>query len=167
GATGPQGPAGPVGATGPQGPVGPTGATGPQGLSEYAYIYNTTPQTVLVEADIVFSDNGVITGNITHVPGTAAIILGSAGDYAVWFYASALEPAQFTLFQNGAPVPGATYGTEAGTSSNPGWVIISAQAGDVLTVRNHTTETPVILQTFAGGVQVNTNASVLIQKIDS
>jgi len=149
--------------TGPQGPIGPTG---PQGLSEYAYIYNLTAQAVPIEADVLFSNNGIITGNITHVPGTATIILGSAGVYSVWFYASALEPSQFTLFQNGVPVPGATYGTETGTSSNPGWIIISA-AGDVLTVRNHTSEIPVALQTFSGGTQVNTNASILIQRIDS
>ncbi|AOY75621.1 collagen-like protein [Clostridium formicaceticum] len=167
GPIGPQGVPGPTGPIGPQGVPGPVGPTGPQGLSEYAYIYNVGAQTIPLETDVIFSNNGVISGNITHAAGTAAIILGSAGDYSVWFYASALEPSQFTLFLNGAPVPGATYGAEAGTSPNPGWAIINASAGDVLTVRNHTSEVPVILQTFAGGTQVNVNASILIQRIDA
>ncbi|GAB6086029.1 hypothetical protein JCM11672_13010 [Alkaliphilus crotonatoxidans] len=109
----------------------------------------------------------MIRGSITHAPGTASIIIGTAGDYSVWFYAAGIEPNQFTLFLNGVAVAGATYGVEAGTQPNPGWVIITASAGDILTVRNHTSETPVILQTFTGGTEANINASILIQKIDS
>jgi hypothetical protein len=138
-----------------------------QGLSEYAYIYNLAAQVVALEADINFSTNGVIVGAITHAPGTTTITIGSAGDYAIWFTAAGVEPNQFTLFQNGAPVAGSTYGSGAGTQPNPGMVIITAAAGDVLTVRNHTSSAAVTLQTLAGGTQINANASVLIQKISS
>jgi hypothetical protein len=122
-------------------------------------------QTVAIEADIVFSNNGIIVGPIIHAPGTSTIQLGSAGDYAIWFYDTALEPNQFTLFQNGAPVAGSIYGTGAGTQANPGMVIIRAAAGDTLTVRNHTSASAVTLQTLAGGTQSNTNASILIEKL--
>jgi hypothetical protein len=120
---------------------------------------------VALEADILFSNNGVIVGTITHAPGTATIQIGSAGDYAIWFNAAGVEPNQFTLFQNGAPAAGAVYGSGAGTQPNPGMVIITAAAGDVLTLRNHTSAAAVTLQTLAGGTQTNANASVLIQKI--
>ncbi|WP_291565429.1 DNRLRE domain-containing protein [Clostridium sp. UBA2485] len=180
GATGPAGPIGPTGATGatgttgPTGPIGPTGATGstgatgvtgPQGLSEYAYIYNLLAQVVALEADIIFSTNGVIVGTIAHTPGTSTITIGTAGDYAVWFNAAGVEPNQFAVFQNGAPVAGAIYGSGAGTQPNPGMVIVTAAAGDVLTLRNHTSAAAVTLQTLAGGTQINANASILIQKI--
>jgi hypothetical protein len=168
GATGPSGPAGsPGGATGATGPSGPAGATGPRGLSEYAYIYNLAGEVVALEADITFSNNGVIVGAITHTPGTSQIVIGTPGDYAVWFNETGGEPNQFTLFQNGAPVAGSTYGSGAGTQPNPGKVIITAAADDVLTVRNHTSAAAVTLQTLAGGTVTNANASVLIEKLSS
>jgi hypothetical protein len=46
-------------------------------------------------------------------------------------------------------------------------VIITAAAGDVLTLRNHTSTAAVTLQTLAGGTQINSNASVLMQKLNS
>ncbi|MGE4214273.1 MAG: collagen-like protein, partial [Anaerotignaceae bacterium] len=170
GATGPAGDTGLTGATGPAGDTGLTGATGPvgtNGLSEYAYVYNLGAQTVPVDESILFSTNGVIVGTIAHLAGTSTITLGSAGDYAIWFYANGVEPNQFTLFQNGGPVSGAIYGSGAGTQPNPGMVIITAAAGDVLTLRNHTSDAAVGLQNLAGGTAINTNASVLIQKISA
>ena len=136
------------------------------GLSEYAYIYNLSAQVVALEADILFSDNGVINGTITHPPGTSIIMLGTAGDYAIWFNVAGVEPNQFTLFLNGAPVAGAGYGSGAGTQINSGMILITAAAGDILTLRNHTSSAAVTLQTLAGGVQINVNASILIQKMD-
>ena len=151
--------------TGPTGATGPTRAAGISGLSEYAYIYNLDAQVVAIEADISFSSNGVIVGTITHAPGTSTIQIGSAGDYSIWFYANGVEPNQFTLFQNGAPVSGSVYGSGAGTQGNTGMVIITAAAGDILTVRNHSSASAVTLQTLAGGTQINSNASILIQRL--
>ena len=165
GPTGATGATGPVGDIGPTGPTGATGATGPAGLSEYAYIYNLDAQVVAIEDDISFSSNGTIVGTITHAPGTSTIQIGSAGDYSVWFYANGVEPNQFTLFQNGAPVDGSVYGSGAGTQGNTGMVIITAAAGDILTVRNHSSSSAVTLETLAGGTQINSNASILIQKL--
>ena len=136
-------------------------------MSEYAYIYNLDAQIVAVESAITFSTNGIIVGTITHAAGASTIQIGSAGHYAVWFYATGLEPNQFTLFQNETPVAGGIYGTGAGTQGNSGMVIINAATGDVLTVRNHTSNAAVTLQTLAGGTQTNSNASILIQKIDA
>lgn len=136
------------------------------GLTEYAYIYNLLPQVVALEADIIFDNNGTIVGGITHAPSTAAITLSTAGDYSIWFNVSGVEPNQFTLFQNGVPVTGATFGSGAGTQINSGMVIITAAAGDAITLRNHTSAAAVTLQTLAGGTQINANASILIHKIN-
>ncbi len=137
------------------------------GLSSYAYIYNLEAQVVAIEADVNFSDNGVIVGPITHAPGTSSINLGSAGDYSISFNAAGVEPNQFAIFQNGALVAGSVYGSGAGTQPNPGMVIITASAGDVLTLRNHSSSSAVTLQTLAGGTQTNSNASIIIQKLSS
>lgn len=146
-------------------PFCPTCATGTVGLTAYAYIYNVVAEVVPVEGDITFSNNGVIVGSIAHTPGTAAIVLGSAGYYAVWFIAAGAEANQFTLFQNGVPVAGGTYGSGAVTQPNPGMAIVAAAAGTVLTVRNHTSAAAVTLQALAGGTQLNANAAILIQRI--
>ena len=122
-------------------------------------------QVVPVEGDILFSNNGVIVGSFTHVLGTAPIILGTAGTYSIWFNVAGVESNQFTLFQNGLAIAGATYGSGAGTQANPGMVIITANAGDVLTLRNHTSAAAVTLQTLAGGIASNSDASILIEKI--
>jgi hypothetical protein len=157
-----------MGATGEAGATGVTGATGtsPAGLSEYAYIYNLAAQTVPLEADVTFSNNGPIIGAITHTAGSSVITIGTAGDYAVWFNATGVEPNQFSLFQNGTSVAGATYGSGAGTQANPGMVIVVAAAGDSLTLRNHSSSAAITLQTLSGGTQANANASILIQKIN-
>ena len=171
GYTGIQGLQGIGGATGVQGlqgiagDTGADGAPGSQGLSAYAYIYNLLAQTVALESTITFSNNGVITEGITHSPGTDSISIADAGDYAIWFIVAGVEPNQITLFQNGSPVAEGTYGSVAGTQPGPGIVIITASAGDVLTLRNHTSTSAVTLQTLAGGTQANVNASILIQKI--
>lgn len=156
---------GETGGTGATGVTGETGQTGPQGLSEYAYIYNIDAQTVPLEADVTFSNNGIIVGTITHFAGTYTIQLGSAGNYVIWVNASGVEPSQFAIFQNGTLVPGSIYGSGAGTQYNTGMVIITAYIGDILTLRNHSSTAAVTLQTLAGGTQVNSNASILIQKI--
>jgi len=136
-----------------------------KGLSEFAYIYNLNEQIVEVDADILFSSNGTIVGAITHSLGTSTIQLGNAGNYAIWFYAEVVEANQFTLFQNGLPVAGTIYGSGSGTQMNQGMVIISAIAADILTVRNYKSASAVTLQTLAGGTEINSNASILIQKI--
>lgn len=183
GATGPEGPAGipgpsgeagqqgAPGAAGPQGLVGTpgaTGATGPagsSGLSQYAYIYNLGEEAVPLEADVTFDSNGVLTPGITHALGAAGVTLTTAGVYEVTFSVSGTEPSQMALFVNGTLVPGAIYGSGAGTQQNTGQAIFIAPAGAVLTIRNHTSSAAVGLATPIGGTQPNSNASVVIEKL--
>ena len=177
GSVGPTGPTGPQGAAsvvaGPTGPTGPSGATGPAGptgsaggLSQYGYIYNLGAQVVPIEADVLFDTNGILTAGITHAPGTSTISLGSAGHYKVVFSISGVEPNQFSLFLNGAPIAGSTYGSGAGTQQNTGQAIFAIAVNDVLTLRNHSSAAAVTLQTLAGGTQTNAHASLVIEKLN-
>jgi hypothetical protein len=134
------------------------------GIQGYAYIYNLTPEDIAIEADVPFDSNGPLSGFI-HSPGGATITIVNAGVYSVTFSVSGTEPNQFALTQNGAPLASAIYGSGAGTQQNTGQAIIVAAAGDILTLRNHTSAVAVALQAFAGGSQNNVNASVLILKI--
>lgn len=156
----------PVSPTGPPGPTGATGATG-FGLEAFAYIYNTDDQTVGAEEDILFSDNGVIVGGITHTPGEAEITVTEAGFYEITFSVSAVMQNQFTIFVNDTEVPETIYGSGAGEQQNDGQVILELAAGDVITLRNHTSQTgDVNLENDAGGTQTNVSASIIIKKLD-
>ncbi|MBA3815309.1 MAG: hypothetical protein H0X29_02085 [Parachlamydiaceae bacterium] len=165
GPTGPMGPPGPAG--GPAGVTGATGATGAAGgILDYAYIYNEGAQVIPLEADITFDSNGPISSGFTHAPGTSTIMFTNAGIYKVEFSISGVEPNQFTMFLNGAAVSGATYGSGAGTQQNCGQMIWTMSAGDVLTLRNHTSTAAVTLQTLSGGTVFNANASISILKLN-
>ena len=168
GATGPAGPAGAAGATGPTGPAGATGATGPTGpaggLSAFGYIFNNSAEVVAIEAPINFALNGPLLG-ITHAPGNAGVSITAAGTYAIHFSVTNVEPAQFTLFVNGAPVTNTVYGSGAGTQQDNGFAILTLQANDILTLVNHSSAAAVTLQTLAGGTQTNVNASLLIERL--
>jgi hypothetical protein len=135
-------------------------------LSEYAYIYNTTPESIAIEADIPFSSTGLTTAGITHAPGSADIQITVAGDYKVTFSVSGTEPNQMAIYLNGNPVTGTIYGSGAGTQQNTGQAIFAVAAGDLLTIRNHSSAAAVGLASVIGGTQANANASVTIEKLD-
>jgi len=134
--------------------------------AEYAYIYNITGQApIALETAILFDSNGVLTPGILHTPGSSAITFVKAGNYLINFSVSVAQPNQFALFLNNVAVANSIYGAGAGTEQNDGQVILTIAAGDVLTLRNHTSLAPVILQTLAGGTKVNVNASITILKL--
>ncbi len=164
GLQGVQGDIGPAGATGGTGPPGPPGPAS-SGLTEYAYVYNEGAEVVAIEAALTFDRNGVMTPGITHAPGDAGIRFVNAGTYKVTFSMSGVEPSQMALFVNGVVVPGTVYGSGAGTQPNIGQAILILGAGDVLTVRNHSSAAAVTLQTLAGGTQTNENASIIVEKL--
>ncbi len=169
GAAGATGPAGTDGASGPAGATGAAGATGPAGPvagAEYAYIYNLGAEVVPLESDITFDSNGVMSPGITHAAGATQVTFVNAGTYEVTFSVSGSEPNQMALFLNGSLVQGTVYGSGAGTQQNIGQVIVTIGAGDVLTVRNHTSSAAVTLATPIGGTRASTNASVAIEKLD-
>ncbi|MFJ5788976.1 collagen-like protein [Lysinibacillus sp. NPDC093197] len=133
------------------------------GLCEYGYIYNLSAEVVAIEADILFDSTGLVTPGITHVPGTSQIFVTTPGVYEVTFIVSGVEPNQFTLFLNGAPVTQAVYGSGAGTQQNTGQALVSISSGGILTLRNHSSAAAVTLQTLAGGTQINVNASIILK----
>ena len=176
GATGAQGSTGPQGSTGLQGPAGVTGATGLTGAqgttgatgalsSAYAYIYNQSAQFVPLEADVVFDSIGPMSGFV-HTPSTSMVLTNISGAYDISWIVACVQPNQFALFVNGGPVAGSVFGSGLGTQQNNGEVIIVLSAGDVLTLRNHSSIEKVILQTMAGGAQSNVNAAMIIRQLN-
>ncbi|KGE18050.1 triple helix repeat-containing collagen [Paenibacillus wynnii] len=129
------------------------------------FIYNVGAQSVPVESDIVFDTNGILSAGIMHIPGSAQIVVSNFGSYEVDYCLSGVEPCQFALFLNSTLATGTIYGSGAGTQQNSGQAIIAAAAGDVLTLRNHSSSSVITLQILAGGTQTSVNASLLIKKL--
>ena len=121
-----------------------------------------------VDASVTFTDNGVRTAGITHVLGSASIVVVNAGDYVVGFSVSGTEPNQFAFFVNGVVAAGTTFGSGAGTQQNSGQAILTLGAGAVLTLRNHTSAAAVTLAAAPpiGGTSTAVNASVVIQRLN-
>ena len=118
------------------------------GSSEYAYVYNLSAQVVPLETAVTFSDNGIGTAGFAHGLGSSDITVLNEGVYKVTFSVSGTEPNQFALFLNGVMVVGTDYGSGAGTQQNSGQAILAIGAGDILTVRNHTSAAAVTLAAF-------------------
>ena len=146
--------------------MGATGPGGTNGLSQYAYVYNVAPQIVALEAAVTFDTNGVMTSGITHSAGAGGITLVNAGTYKIAFSVSGTEPNQMAMFVNGVLAPGTVYGSGAGTQENTGQAILTLGAGDVFTLRSHSSAAGVTLAILIGGTAQSVNASVVIQKLD-
>jgi hypothetical protein len=119
---------------------------------------------VAIEGAVLFDSNGPLSG-FTHTTGSASITVGSTGHYLVDFSISGTEPSQFSLFDNGSPVAGTTYGSGAGTQQDGGQVIVSLADGDVLTLVNYSSGAAVGLASDIGGTQANVNASLVIEEL--
>lgn len=180
GATGPQGPQGPAGATGPigpsgaQGPQGPAGATGPQGpagpagedaISAYAYIYNTAEQDVDVEDPVTFNSAGLISDGFDFTAGDDEITIEEAGVYLVFVRVIGAISNQFAVALNGTAVPGGTFASGAIEAVTSGMVIINADAGDEVSVINHTSTGTVTLPEETGGTAEVNNAQLVILRL--
>jgi hypothetical protein len=173
GPPGPPGPPGPEGTTGPLGgPPGPTGSAGQAGptgsaggLSNYGQIYNISSQNVPVENDITFDTNGIMTSIFIHVPGTSGLTVLADGMFQIFFNVLTLGPNQFAITVNGLPNAGTVFAVGSGMSQNNGQTILALSAGDVLTLRNHSSTTTATLPNMLAGSQLNVNASLLITKI--
>jgi len=167
------GPQGKRGKRGHKGAAGATGATGSAGAAlNFAYVYNTSIQTVDVESDCTFDHNGIISAGITHTVGTAQINIGNSGIYSVIFSVAGDFSNQFALAVNGTPVAASIFGVDEGDFEGPnfiipntGFAILALTAGDVLTLRNHTSTEFIPLPLQVGGTQFAVNAAMLIKRL--
>jgi hypothetical protein len=167
GSPGARGPDGAPGTNGLVGVAGPTGPIGPAATRTYAYIYDLAGQSVAIDAAIVFDTNGLTTSDITHTAGTSSITVATAGIYKLTFSVSSNNPNQMALYMGPTQVGGGTYGSSDVNQQTNGQMIVAISAGDVLTLRNHTSNGTIVLNNHTGG-GIGTSAvdaSVLIERL--
>jgi hypothetical protein len=164
GTTGSAGPPGIQGVPGTPGTPGAPGAPGARGLIGYASIYSEGAQSVAVEGPVIFSAAGTMTSGFAHTAGTAELTVATGGVYEIRSEVVPFQASQLALFVNGVVVPGSTFGNP-NASQNSGQAIVALNAGDVVTLRNHTSAGALSLLATSGGTATNENASLLIEQL--
>jgi hypothetical protein len=171
--------AGPADPPGPQFPPNKQsncsfpGDRGPQfneGGAEFAYVFNTVPQTVAPNSAVLFNNTSILQG-FFYNPKTGDLITFRAGAFRVTYSVTNQATNLFALARNGVPIPGTVYlsnsnpGANNGSQNN-GQAIIRLSPCDKLTLQNRSTG-PVQLATLftTPGTPATVNASLLVDEI--
>jgi hypothetical protein len=119
--------------------MGDTGHTGPAGLftPAYAFRYSTLSQTILLGDPISFENNGP-TLNFTPLSSTL-LRCDVAGVYWEIKTIDTLGPNACALYINGILHPGSWFGANA-TAQDIGEAIVVLNAGDILELRNQSSQ---------------------------
>jgi BclA C-terminal domain/Collagen triple helix repeat (20 copies) len=170
GAAGPAGPAGAIGPAGPIGPTGPIGAAGADGVSAFAEFFALMPPdnsaTVPAGGAVDFPQDGPNDGNadITRI-NASSFVLANAGTYDVAFSVPVDEAGQLELTLNGAPLAYTVSGRATGTSPIAGEALVTASAGDVVTVISPASAiTALTISELAGGAEAS-SATLVIERL--
>lgn len=112
----------------------------------YMYVLSTATTAVLPNADVVFTNNGVLE-DITHSPTTPQVIIRKSGIYQVYYGVNAVSGAGglISLAVNGSVDPITTVSIASVPSETSGKVLLSLRSGDILTLRNSSAITTITL----------------------
>ncbi|MEF8679015.1 UNVERIFIED_CONTAM: hypothetical protein ORM23_02740 [Bacillus cereus] len=104
---------------------------------------------------------------MTHVAGTANIVINTIGTYAAEFSLTATHANQFSFELNGISIPGGRYGTGVDRIQNTGNVAFTVTTvPSILTLVNNTsTIGTVTLSNTEGGSLTAVSASISIFQI--
>ena len=121
----------------------------------YALMPPDNPDPIDNGEDISFPRNGPTSGTGITRASDDTFVLAEPGVYQVLFVATGSQSSQLVLTLNGAELPYAVFGQNAGASQIVGMVLVETTAADsVLTVRNpEGTGGPLTLTPTAGGTE--------------
>ena len=137
-------------------------------VGAYGYVYEIVvsgpgaPPQVAAGNPLPFSNNGALF-NISHVPGSTALIIPQAGVYRVTFSVedSGSIISTFSIASNGIRLAGGTFGAGTGATANQviGDAIVTLNAGSSLSIITNEGVT------FNGVDDDSSSASLVIEKI--
>jgi hypothetical protein len=139
-----------------------------QGFNVYGSFYTTLSQTLVAEQDVSLLDGYLANGIVWNASGSnpEQLTITEDGIYKIFFVLNNNVPCQFCFCVNGTPVPTTVQGTNKGADQLTIRTILSLKANDVLTVRNHTSNSPVVTTNqSAGGAQTAISVVLTIFKI--
>lgn len=139
--------------------------------SAYAYIYNTVAETVPDGADVIFDNNGVMAGDISHTVNTTSILIPNSGDYRIEFLTTTTTNSQFAVVVDDTTiVSGSTYGvallsTLGFAQQEQGRVIITVPNGGSTIALRNVSGSCIKLDVNNGGTSIDCNASIMITRL--
>ncbi len=100
---------------------------------------------------MIFSDNGPLTANITHTPGTTDITVVEAGTYEIFYSVNITAGigSAIAIAVNNTVDPSTNINALVAVGEINGDAMLTLAAGDVLTLRNNSA-TPLILDLAPG-----------------
>jgi len=123
-----------------------------QGCSTYFYISSSVSQTLNLEDHVIFNLSGA-SKNTLFKTGTDNITVLRDGVYKLSFDLQAKQPSQFTIFVNDEAIESTIAGTDSGSGQVSIRQLVSLNAGDIITVKNHSSFlNPVITTMNPGGI---------------
>jgi hypothetical protein len=151
----------------PPGPPGPQGIPG--GVISFAEFYalmppdNTAP--IAPGSPVQFPNNGPTSATDITRASPSSFNLVTTGVYLVQFQASVEEPGQLVIALNGAQLPYTVVGRATGSTQIVGLSLVSATAGDVLSIINSIGNPgSLTLTPFAGSSASPVSASLVITR---
>jgi hypothetical protein len=127
--------------------------------------YSVLAQTVAVESSIMLENSNSVS-YLDFTPNTSDIIVKKAGIYVIEYIMSTVQPSQFTLFVNNVPDTSSTGTLNKGSAQMMMRTILQLNVGDVVNLRNHTTNIgSVDLSVNSGGTDASTNVKIIMYKI--
>lgn len=137
-----------------------------KGFNVHGTFHTTKTQTVITENNILFDSSSNVAGlGWSDVSGDQ-IKICEDGVYKVFFLATTNTSCQFTIYLNDTPIDHSTQGSNRGAGQTSIRVLVEANKGDVLTVKNHTSfNGQLVISEYAGGVYPSVSAITTIFKI--
>ena len=101
-----------------------------------------------------------------HITGKPELRVCKNGIYVVELDIQTVQPAQFSIFVNGVPVPSTTTGNDSGAAQLSLRQILALKKGDSVTVVNHTSFMGTVTTSQnAGGYELGVCAHLVLWKI--
>ena len=139
-----------------------------QGFNVYGSFYTTLSQSLTAEQEVSLKDGYLANGILWNPTGLnpEQIKITEDGVYKMFFVLNNNLPCQFCFCVNGVPVDTAIQGTNKGADQLTIRTILELKANDIVTVRNHTSNSPMVTTNeHAGGVYNSVSVVLTLFKI--
>lgn len=120
------------------------------GADAYGAFFATTVRTYNAGDKIIFENSNNVL-NLTFTAGTGDITIQRDGIYFYTFTGSFNEPAQLTVFINDVPQPDTTTSSNSGTHPIKLHQLLKVKKGDIVSVRDYQSNTPITTAINASG----------------
>jgi hypothetical protein len=111
-----------------------------KGYNHAGTFYSTVGQIVPLEGDVNFAQQTCATGLHWNPATPSQVVVKKDGVYKVFFLLTDSTAVQFAVAVNGIPIESTTNGTNKGAGQLTSRSILNLRKGDVVTVRNHSSQ---------------------------